>query len=229
MLGFETLTLAPIDRRLIEPELLTPRGTGLARRLPRARAGRDRAAGRRRDAHGWRRRPRRLPPDEKDSSSRSARSDELTRADQHARRRPWPGTPSSTIITRFRVPSSSTVAMPTETWNSDSRSSWPSGRSFGGRVGEGQHFEASRHRDRCRSSFGTWTRGSFMAAAPSPARCRSRARRGRPAQPPAAGLRDRAGQRGRRRAARWRASGRRAGRACPRVHGRRAAACAGRR
>ena len=39
------------------------------------------------------------------------------------------GTPSSTIITRLRVPSIITVAMPTETWNSDSRSSWPSGRS----------------------------------------------------------------------------------------------------
>ena len=39
------------------------------------------------------------------------------------------GTPSSTIITRFSVPISSTTAMPTETWNSDSRSSRPSGNS----------------------------------------------------------------------------------------------------
>ena len=39
------------------------------------------------------------------------------------------GTPSSTIITRFSVPISSTAAMPTETWNSDSRSSRPSGSS----------------------------------------------------------------------------------------------------
>ena len=39
------------------------------------------------------------------------------------------GTFSSTIITRFRVPISSTSAMPTETWNSDSRSSRDSGRS----------------------------------------------------------------------------------------------------
>ena len=37
-------------------------------------------------------------------------------------------TESSTIITRFSVPSSITVAMPTDTWNSDSRSSWPIGR-----------------------------------------------------------------------------------------------------
>ncbi len=35
--------------------------------------------------------------------------------------------PSSTIITRFSVPISSTVAMPTVTWNSDSRSSRFSG------------------------------------------------------------------------------------------------------
>ena len=38
------------------------------------------------------------------------------------------GTPSSRIITRFSVPTSSTRAMPTETWNSDSRSSRGSGR-----------------------------------------------------------------------------------------------------
>ena len=36
MLGFETLTLAPIDRRLIEPALLTPDEIALARRLSRA-------------------------------------------------------------------------------------------------------------------------------------------------------------------------------------------------
>jgi hypothetical protein len=35
------------------------------------------------------------------------------------------GTPSSTIITRFSVPTSSAVAMPTDTWNSDRRSSRP--------------------------------------------------------------------------------------------------------
>ena len=39
------------------------------------------------------------------------------------------GTPSSTIITRFSVPISSTTAMPTVTWNSDSRSSRPIGSS----------------------------------------------------------------------------------------------------
>ena len=39
------------------------------------------------------------------------------------------GTPSSTIITRFSVPMSSTTAMPTETWNSDRRSSFASGSS----------------------------------------------------------------------------------------------------
>ena len=38
------------------------------------------------------------------------------------------GTPSSTIITRFSVPVSSTIAMPTETWNSDRRSRRDSGR-----------------------------------------------------------------------------------------------------
>ena len=39
------------------------------------------------------------------------------------------GTFSSTIITRLSVPISSTSAMPTETWNSDSRNSRDSGRS----------------------------------------------------------------------------------------------------
>ena len=39
------------------------------------------------------------------------------------------GTSSSTIITRFSVPISSTTAMPTETWNSDRRSRRPSGNS----------------------------------------------------------------------------------------------------
>ena len=37
------------------------------------------------------------------------------------------GTDSSTIITRLSVPSSITVAMPTETWNSDSLSNCPIG------------------------------------------------------------------------------------------------------
>ena len=37
--------------------------------------------------------------------------------------------PSSTIITRLSVPVSSTAAIPTDTWNSDSRSSRPSGSS----------------------------------------------------------------------------------------------------
>ena len=39
------------------------------------------------------------------------------------------GTPSSTIITRLRVPTSSTRAMPTDTWNNDSRNKRPSGNS----------------------------------------------------------------------------------------------------
>ena len=39
------------------------------------------------------------------------------------------GTSSSTIMTRLRVPISSTKAMPTETWNSDKRSSRLSGNS----------------------------------------------------------------------------------------------------
>ena len=50
MHGFETLTLAPFDRRLIDTALLTRDELRLARRLPRPRAGRDRADGRRRDA-----------------------------------------------------------------------------------------------------------------------------------------------------------------------------------
>jgi len=39
------------------------------------------------------------------------------------------GTPSSTIITRFSVPTSRTSAMPTDTWNKDSRSRRGRGRS----------------------------------------------------------------------------------------------------
>ena len=46
LLGFETITLAPIDRRLIVPDLLDDGGARLARRLPRPRAiGSDRARG----------------------------------------------------------------------------------------------------------------------------------------------------------------------------------------
>ena len=44
--AFETLTLAPIDARLVEPRLLDGRGNRLARRLSRARARGARAAGR---------------------------------------------------------------------------------------------------------------------------------------------------------------------------------------
>jgi hypothetical protein len=39
------------------------------------------------------------------------------------------GTCNSTIITRFRVPTRSTRAMPTDTWNRDSLSNLPSGNS----------------------------------------------------------------------------------------------------
>ncbi len=42
MLGFETLTLAPIDRRLVDAALLGPAGVALAERLPRPRRRRDR-------------------------------------------------------------------------------------------------------------------------------------------------------------------------------------------
>ena len=43
MLGFETLTFAPIDRRLIDVRDARCRGADLAQLLPRARAGEDRA------------------------------------------------------------------------------------------------------------------------------------------------------------------------------------------
>ena len=39
------------------------------------------------------------------------------------------GTCNSTIITRFKVPTNSTRAMPTDTWNKDSLSNLPSGNS----------------------------------------------------------------------------------------------------
>ena len=61
MHGFETLTLAPFDRRLIRPDLLSPGRACLARRLPRPRARRDRPDARRRGRWpGWKRRRRRL-------------------------------------------------------------------------------------------------------------------------------------------------------------------------
>ena len=50
MNAFETLTFAPIDRRLIEPALMTRRRDRLARRLSRARRRTLDAARRRRDA-----------------------------------------------------------------------------------------------------------------------------------------------------------------------------------
>ena len=46
MLGFETLTLAPIDRALVDRDLLDDGRDRLARRLPRAGARDDRPAGR---------------------------------------------------------------------------------------------------------------------------------------------------------------------------------------
>ena len=61
MLGFETISFAPIDLRPVERALLTADGDRLARRLSRrgAREGRP-APRRRRRAHGWRRRRRRF-------------------------------------------------------------------------------------------------------------------------------------------------------------------------
>ena len=55
--AFETLTLAPIDRRLIDTRMLTAEGAQLARQLPRAGARGVRAAGRRNTRGGSRRRP----------------------------------------------------------------------------------------------------------------------------------------------------------------------------
>ena len=39
------------------------------------------------------------------------------------------GTPNSTIMTRFKVPTNSTRAMPTDTWNKDKRNKRLSGKS----------------------------------------------------------------------------------------------------
>ena len=47
-------------------------------------------------------------------------------------------------MTRLSVPFSSTIAMPTETWNSDSRSSRPSGSSLRRRVGKRQETRPER-------------------------------------------------------------------------------------
>ena len=43
MLGFETLTFAPIDRRLIDTDMLSRGGARLAQRYHAAGAGEDRA------------------------------------------------------------------------------------------------------------------------------------------------------------------------------------------
>ncbi len=48
MHGFETLTLAPFDRRMLRTRPAQPRGTAMARQLPCAGDGRDRADGGRR-------------------------------------------------------------------------------------------------------------------------------------------------------------------------------------
>ena len=79
-------------------------------------------------------------------------------------------TPSSTIITRLSVPTSSTVQMPTATWNIDSRSKRPSGRPTDAASANGRNRGAmSRQRS---ARIGTM---NFTAApVPTPARCRSR-------------------------------------------------------
>ena len=64
------------------------------------------------------------------------------------------GTPSSTIITRLSVPTSSTRAMPTDTWNSDKRNSRDSGRSG----------EAASAKGRKRGPRSTQARISFRLA-----------------------------------------------------------------
>ena len=53
MLGFETLTWAPIERMLIEPALPRRRGTGVGRYLPRSGSGEAVARARSRDAADW--------------------------------------------------------------------------------------------------------------------------------------------------------------------------------
>ena len=62
LLAFETLTLAPIDRRLIAPAAMTAGRDRMARRLPRARARPScRRCSMTPPAHGWRAPPRRSP------------------------------------------------------------------------------------------------------------------------------------------------------------------------
>ena len=62
------------------------------------------------------------------------------------------GTPSSTIMTRFSVPFSSTSAMPTETWNSDRRSRRRKRQLGRRRVGERQEARAEQRSSRGRVS-----------------------------------------------------------------------------
>ena len=51
--AFETLTLAPIDRRLIDVNMLSADGTEMAERLPRARQPRGAPASRRQRTKLW--------------------------------------------------------------------------------------------------------------------------------------------------------------------------------
>ena len=63
MLGFETLTLAPIDRNLVDRGPLTPAEIGLARRLPcRVAAAIGPLVDGRNRRNGWRLRHRPLAP-----------------------------------------------------------------------------------------------------------------------------------------------------------------------
>ena len=87
MHGFETLTLAPFDRRLLRTRPADPRRTALARRLSSraccARSGRWSAA---RRWPGWKKATAPLPHDAEGLSMRTAlgSADELPQHDQHA-------------------------------------------------------------------------------------------------------------------------------------------------
>ena len=94
------------------------------------------------------------------------------------------GTFSSTIITRLSVPTSSVSAMPTETWNSDSRSSRDSGRSGVAASAKGRKRGPSWDQRVISVRLSLFMTGRTQQALPLRARARSGCQATSEVQPP---------------------------------------------
>ena len=111
------------------------------------------------------------PPAEHRAMMIGAETDHRAQRREHQRQRQHAvatihdGTASSTIITRLSVPISSTAAMPTVTWNSDSRSRRPIGSSAVAASANGSRPRQNRIRPWTRRRW----RGSSTGAPPAPA------------------------------------------------------------